>query len=283
MSAGFAEAALEVLEGERLEDARRILAKYPNPRSAVIPLLFLVQSIQGYVTDEGMRDVARLVGITPAQVLATGSFYTMLKKRPQGDYVISICRNITCTHLGARRLIAEVRDRLGVELNEVTSDGRFMLETAECLATCDGAPSGQINYEDVYHLTTDKVMDMIEALRRGETVTSVRGEPIRTIREISYEMAMTGTGLTALGEATARTVAGEVLPPDMAPGFRPRVTGTPAGARPRPGIEEAAESAGEMGAPEAEGEQPGYATGGSEAAAPGNRPGHPGSTEEESR
>src|SRR5918999_2923943 len=103
--------ASPVLSDEMRDIARQIVAKYPNPRSATLPLLFLVQSQEGYVTEAGMREVGEIIGITSAQVLATASFYTMLKKRPQGEYLISICRNISCTHLGARELIAKVEER----------------------------------------------------------------------------------------------------------------------------------------------------------------------------
>lgn len=216
---------LEVLEGKSLQDAHSIMAKYPNVRSAVLPLLFLVQSIDGWVTEAGMRDVAKLVGITPAQVLATSSFYTMLKKRPQGDYLISICRNITCTHLGARRVIRGLEEHLGVRPGETTPDGRFTLETAECLATCDGGPSGQVNYEDVYDLTPESAAEMVDKLAAGEGLTTFRGAEVKTSKEISYETAMSGAGFQALGEYSARTVSGEVLPPDMAPGFRPKEPG----------------------------------------------------------
>src|SRR5918992_1174527 len=107
---------MPVLSEELKEQADVIVSKYPNPRSAVLPLLFLVQSVEGYVTEEGMREVAGIVGLEPAEVLATSSFYTMLKHRPQGDYLISVCRNIACTHLGAREVIAALEDRLGVEV-----------------------------------------------------------------------------------------------------------------------------------------------------------------------
>src|SRR5918912_4056016 len=142
-----------VLHGELRREAERIVAKYPNSRSATLPLLFLVQSVEGYVSDAGMRDVADLLGLTPAQVLASASFYTMLKKRPQGDYLISVCRNLSCTHLGGRKIATALADRLGIEIGETTPDGKFTLETAECLATCDGAPSMQGNYEDFYRMS----------------------------------------------------------------------------------------------------------------------------------
>src|SRR5665809_18161 len=136
-----------VLVGGHYQVARSIVSKYPNSRSAVLPLLSLVQGIEGHVTDQGMRDVAAILGLTPAEVLASGSFYTMLKKKRTGEYLISVCRNVSCAHRGAYKVINALSERLDVDPGAMTPDGKFELETAECLATCDGAPSMQINYE----------------------------------------------------------------------------------------------------------------------------------------
>jgi NADH-quinone oxidoreductase subunit E len=213
-----------VLTDERLRDAERIIAKYPNKRSAILPLLFLTQSIEGYVSEQGMREVAALLELTPAQVLATASFYTMLKKRPQGEYLISVCRNISCTHRGARKIIDAFEERLGVEAGQTTPDGKFELETAECLATCDGAPSIQVNYEDFYDLTPVKAAALVDRLSAGQEVRSARGQRVQTSSAISREVAMTGVGLPDL-PADARTVAGEVPAADMAPSTRPKAPG----------------------------------------------------------
>jgi NADH-quinone oxidoreductase subunit E len=202
-----------------------ILGKYPNSRSAALPLLFLVQSVQGYVSEEGMKDVADILGLTSAQVLATASFYTMLKKRPQGEYLISVCRNISCTHLGSRRVLATLEDRLGVSAGETTDDGRFSLESAECLATCDGAPSLQINYEDFYRVTPKDAIDLVDRLEGGDSITSVRGETVRTAKEIAREIALAGMRIAEAGVEEARTIGGESPRADTAPGFRPKVKG----------------------------------------------------------
>ncbi len=220
VNASSVDGSQRVLDDEELELAHEIIAKYPNPRSAMLPLLFLVQSVEGYVTEPGMREVAGLLGLTPAQVLAVASFYTMLKKRPQGDYLVSVCRNISCTHRGARKIIAAFEERLGVPVDGTTGDGRFTLETAECLATCDGAPSIQINYEDFYDLTLDKVDGLVGSLERGEEVRSARGAAVRTATEIAREVALTGMSLPDAPE-NLRTVAGEVPAADMAPSHRP--------------------------------------------------------------
>lgn len=216
---------MTVFTPEHRQVAEQIVAKYPNSRSATLPLLFLVQSIEGYVTDEGMREVAEILDLTPAQVLASTSFYTMLKRRPQGEYLVSICRNISCTHLGARKVISRAEKALGISAGETTEDGRFSLEAAECLGTCDGAPSMQINYEDFYKVTPDDVVELIEKLRSGDEVTSVRGEPIKTHREIARETAIAGVRTNGADPHSQRTVGGESPPPDFSPGKRPPVTG----------------------------------------------------------
>jgi len=218
--------SLTVLSREGRATADAIVGKYPNPRSAVLPLLFLVQSVEGYVSEAGMREVAEIVGLTPAQVLATASFYTMLKQEPEGEYRISICRNIACTHLGGRAIINAVAERLGIEVGSSTPNGRFYLEAAECLATCDGAPSAQINYEDVYHLSVDGVLGMIDALERGDVVRSVRGEVVKTLKEISYEIATAGLRVPGTaGDEPQRTIGGESPRADTAPGMRPKEPG----------------------------------------------------------
>jgi hypothetical protein len=100
------------------------------------------------------------------------------------------------------------------------------LETAECLATCDGAPSLQINYEDFYNVGPDSVVELVERLAVGEKVRSVRGEPVKSSKEISHETATTGLRVPGTaGEQTARTIGGESPPADVGPGFRPKVRG----------------------------------------------------------
>jgi NADH-quinone oxidoreductase subunit E len=214
-----------VLSGDLRGQAEAIIAKYPNKRSATLPLLFLVQSVEGYVTDDGMREVAELLDLTPAQVLASASFYTMLKKRKQGEYLISVCRNISCTHLGSREVVSALGRRLGISPGETTSDGRFTLESAECLATCDGAPSAQVNYEDFYKLTPETAVELVDRLERGDEVRSVRREPIKTSKEIAREIALTGLRRPAAGVEEMRTIGGEAPRADTAPGTRPKVLG----------------------------------------------------------
>ncbi|HYI44020.1 MAG TPA: NAD(P)H-dependent oxidoreductase subunit E [Actinomycetota bacterium] len=216
---------MSILTPELREQADAIVAKYPNSRSAVLPLLFLVQSVEGYVTNAGMKEVADILELTPAQVLASASFYTMLKKKPQGEYLVSVCRNIACTHLGGREVIAALEDRLEVKAGGTTADGKFSLEAAECLATCDGAPSLQINYEDFYKKDPEAAIELIDRISRGEEVVSERGEPVKTSREISLEVARAGLHLPQGEVENLRTIGGETPRADTAPGFRPKEKG----------------------------------------------------------
>lgn len=222
----MSEQAAAVLSGELRETASEIVGKYPNSRSAALPLLFLVQSVEGYVSERGMREVAEILGLTPAQVLATASFYTMLKKGPQGDYLISVCRNIACTHLGGRKIVASLEQELGIEVGATTPDGKFTLEVAECLATCDGAPSMQINYEDFYRVTPESAAELVGKLAAGDEVRSFRGEPVRTANEIARETATAGLRVPGTaGDQSQRTIGGESPRADTAPGVRPKERG----------------------------------------------------------
>lgn len=212
---------MSVLNEAQRRDAEAIVAKYPNKRSALLPLMFLVQSVEGHVTDEGMREVADILGLTPAQVLSSTSFYTMLKRNPQGRYLISVCRNIACTHLGGRKIVGAVEDRLGISAGGTTEDGKFSLEAAECLATCDGAPVIQINYEDFYNVTPQSAVELIDKLERGEELRSVRGQPVRSAQEISRETAVAGVRHLETEKEEMRTIGGETPRADTAPGHRP--------------------------------------------------------------
>jgi NADH-quinone oxidoreductase subunit E len=201
-------------------DVDAILQKYPNPRSAVLPLLFLAQSVEGHVTEQGMRDVGEVLDLTPAEVLAVASFYTMLKQTPTGDYLISVCRNISCTHLGARKVLRACEERLGIATGETTPDGRFTLEAAECLATCDGAPSMQINYEDFYKVSPEEVVEIINKIEGGSSVRSVWGEEIKTHKDISRETALTGARKPVRQEYQEPVALGTQAP-ESTPGMRP--------------------------------------------------------------
>lgn len=131
-----------------LEQARATVARYPEARSALIPLCHLAQEQDGYLTPEAIEEIAGLVGVTPAEVAGTASFYDMLHLEPVGRYLVGICTNIACLLAGGVELVEHAEERLGVAVGETTEDGLFTLEETECLAHCDKAPAVQVNYRD---------------------------------------------------------------------------------------------------------------------------------------
>ena len=147
--------------------AGRIIARYPRPKSALIPLLHLAQEQDGYVADDAMEHLAELVGITPAEVLGTCSFYEMFKREPVGKYLVNVCTNISCVLLGADQLLAHAEQRLGVTAGETTADGTFTLEGVECIAACTEAPCLQVNYRYRYRVTADGFDGLMDELAAG--------------------------------------------------------------------------------------------------------------------
>jgi NADH-quinone oxidoreductase subunit E len=147
------------------ELAGEIVARYPDgrSRSGLLPLLRAAQDRDGYVTRQAIGEIAEILEISPAEVSGVASFYHMLKLRPKGRHVVSVCHNLACSLLGAEGLIGALRSHLGVEPGETTADGEFTLERAECLAACEMAPMLQIDYDR-----------MIGPLTPGEAIALVR-------------------------------------------------------------------------------------------------------------
>src|SRR6266536_2999002 len=134
---------------ETRDRARAIIARYPvgRQRSALLPLLHLVQAEEGYVSPAGIGFCAEVLGLTKAEVSAVATFYTMYKRRPAGDWLVSVCTNTMCGVLGGDQAFKALSDHLGVGHDETTADGKITLEHAECLAACDYAPVLTVNYE----------------------------------------------------------------------------------------------------------------------------------------
>lgn len=135
-------------------------AKYPLARSALVPALHLAQREIGYLSPEAMREVAALVGVPPVEAASVASFYTMLQRKPVGRHVIQVCTNLSCSLLGAEHLVEVLRRRLGIDVGQTTPDGRFTLETVECLGSCGTAPVMQID-DDYYENVTEESLDRI--------------------------------------------------------------------------------------------------------------------------
>ena len=155
------------LDPGTLAEARRLIALYPEPRSALIPLCHLAQEQDGWLTPEAMTDIAALVGVTPTEVLGTASFYDMLHTEPVGTHVVAVCTNIACLLGGAAELLEHAETSLGVNTGGTTADGVITLEEAECLADCDRAPCVQVNHRFVGAQTPGTFDVLVADLRSG--------------------------------------------------------------------------------------------------------------------
>jgi len=183
-----------VLSEEVRALAERVIARYPTRRSALVPLLYLVQSEVGWVPRQGMREVADLLGLTTAEVEAVATFYTMLKLHPCGQYVLSICTNPSCALLGARRLYERARELLGEGAERVSDDGLFTLEEEECLAACDQAPVVALNYVFFDRVTEERLEEMVDGIRSGSVPEASRGGVPGELKAISRILAGLGDG-----------------------------------------------------------------------------------------
>jgi len=168
---------MAVLSEDLRRHADELVARYPTSRSALLPLLYLVQAEQGHITREGMREVADILGLTTAEVEAVATFYTMFKKTPTGRWLVSVCTNVSCALTGARELYQQARAELGQESAVVTEDGEVTLEEVECLAACDQAPVVQVNYCNYYRVTEERLRELLERLRAGEPLEPDAGPP----------------------------------------------------------------------------------------------------------
>ena len=191
-----------VLSQELRAEAERVIARYPTRRSALIPLLYLVQSEVGWVPRQGMREVGEILGITTAEVEAVATFYTMLKLHRCGRYVMSVCTNPSCALLGGRALYEQLRERLGDQAERVTEDGLFTVEEEECLAACDKAPVVAVNYVFYDRVTTDGLDRMLDGIRSGQVLEAGRGGVPGDLKEVSRILAGLGT---RGGQARPRT------------------------------------------------------------------------------
>ena len=140
--------------------AQEIVAHYPRPKSAILPLAHLAQDQHGWLSAEAMDEIAELTEVTPAEVQGTCSFYTMLKRRPCGKLVVSVCTNVTCLVTGGPEILEHLEARYA-------TDPDVTVEEVECLAACGGAPSMQVNYEFHEQLTPERAQHLVEEYRTG--------------------------------------------------------------------------------------------------------------------
>jgi len=172
-----------------MADLHAITTRYPEPRSALLPMLHLVQSVEGRVTARGIEACADLLGISAAEVAGVATFYTMYKRRPVGDYHVGVCTNTLCAVLGGDEIFERLKDHLDVGNDETTEDGRITLEHLECNAACDYAPVMMVNWEFMDNQTPESAVAVVDDLRSGVEVTSTRGPRICTWREAERVLA----------------------------------------------------------------------------------------------
>ena len=177
---------------EMRERAEKLIALYPQRRSALIPLCHLAQEQAGYLTEPLMEEIAELLGVTPAEVYGTASFYDMLHTEPVGKYLVGICTNIACLLQGADTLLEHAEKSLGVPVGSTSDDGEFTLEELECVAHCNNAPCAQVNYRFFGPLTPNGFDALIGELRSGslDEVVPPHGTLIRTERSAGIEVPM---------------------------------------------------------------------------------------------
>ncbi|MGH8896230.1 MAG: NADH-quinone oxidoreductase subunit NuoE [Egibacteraceae bacterium] len=193
-------------------------------RSALLPLLHLVQAQDGYVTDDGIAECAELLGLTKAEVQAVSTFYTMYKRAPLGRHLVSVCTNFSCKVRGAQEVYDRLCERLGVGSNQTTPDGAITLEHAECLGNCDGAPVVTVDYLNYECMTPARAVELVERLVAGEVPPPTRGFTPPGVREIEYRVAGLGPRRPDEQGAVphqARAMVGAPPRSDAGPGIAP--------------------------------------------------------------
>jgi NADH-quinone oxidoreductase subunit E len=194
----------------RLEvDAKEIIGRYPRARSALLPLLHLVQSEEGYVSSQGIEFCAAQLDLTSAEVAAVATFYTQYKRRPNGEYTVGVCTNTLCAIMGGDQIFATLKDHLGVGHDETTDDGTVTLEHLECNAACDYAPVVMVNWEFFDDQTPESAVALVDGLRSGDLPTPTRGASLCTFKQVSRVLAGFYDGRAGEGPAAGpATLAG---------------------------------------------------------------------------
>ncbi|MGZ6792010.1 MAG: NADH-quinone oxidoreductase subunit NuoE [Mycobacteriales bacterium] len=183
-------------------EAREIIARYPRSRSALLPMLHLVQSVQGYVSPDGIALCAEELDLTKAEVGAVATFYTMYRRRPAGTYHLGVCTNTLCAVLGGDAIFDAVKEHTGLGHNQTSEDGTISLEHLECNAACDYAPVVMVNWEFYDNQTPQSARDLVDALRAGTPPPPTRGpKELKTFKEVSRVLAGFNDGLGAEGPA----------------------------------------------------------------------------------
>jgi NADH-quinone oxidoreductase subunit E len=193
-----------MLSEETYSELREIAARYPQKRSGLLPMLHLVQSVEGRITPEGLEACADLLDISTADVSGVATFYTMYKRRPVGDYHVGVCTNTLCAIMGGDLIFERLKDHLDVGNDETAplreGDARTVtLEHVECNAACDYAPVMMVNWEFMDNMTPESATQLVDDLREGKDVHSTRGPKICTWREAERVLAGFPDGLADEG------------------------------------------------------------------------------------
>ena len=171
------------------EELGQIAARYPQARSALLPMLHLVQSVEGRLTPAGIETCADLLGLSTAEVSGVATFYTMYKRRPVGKYHVGVCTTALCAVVGGDEVYSRLQSHLGIGNDETTDDGMITLEHLECNAACDAAPVMMVNWEFFDHTTPQRACEVVDALRAGEEVTPTRGARVVTWQQAERVLA----------------------------------------------------------------------------------------------
>ncbi len=179
------------------DDAALIIARYPQPRSALLPLLHLVQAQDSYLTAAGIAFCAAQLGLTDAEVTAVATFYSMYRRTPTGKYLVGVCTNTLCAVMGGDAILDTLENHLGIHAGHTTDDDRVTLEHIECNAACDYAPVVMVNWEFFDNQTPSSARALVDSMLSDQPVTATRG------------------GVVCSFSDTARTLAG-IVDPDRA-------------------------------------------------------------------
>ncbi|MGL5406948.1 MAG: NADH-quinone oxidoreductase subunit NuoE [Propionibacteriaceae bacterium] len=174
---------------QNVEEMRSIMARYPQPRSAIMPMLHYVQSVDGRISPKGVSIVAELIGITEAQVNGVATFYTMYKRKPAGKQHVGVCVTSLCAIMGGDYIMEACESHLGIKAGQTTPDGAISLEAVECNAACDFAPVMMVNWEFMDNMTPETALELVDKLRNDEEVHSTRGAKITSWKEAERVLA----------------------------------------------------------------------------------------------
>jgi NADH-quinone oxidoreductase subunit E len=183
---------MTVFAGAVMDDAEVIMARYPaeHRRSAVMPLLYLAQSVEGMVSRDALREIGGMLEITTAEVESVASFYTMYRLRPTGTHVVNVCTNLACKLRGAEAVFEAAHEAAGVTHGqEMSEDGLFTVHEEECLGVCDVAPAVQVDLCNHDEMTPARMRELIARLRAGEIPSPARGPAVESFRAASRALA----------------------------------------------------------------------------------------------